>query len=177
MHPGAFEFVRQFATEDPISVIEIGSRDINGSVRPHFPIASWIGIDCVDGPSVDVVADAVKYLPSQTADRVICCEVFEHTAEWRQIILRAYYWLKPGGTFIITCAGVGREPHSAIDGEILRAGESYENVSEQQMSEALRFAGFESIEVSGNEHWHDTYATAQRKLICDGERSAKFAMS
>jgi len=161
VHPGAYEFVGRFATQSAVRVIEIGSRDINGSVRSHFPSASWIGLDQIAGPAVDVVCNALDYTPSEQVDLVICCEVFEHTNEWPFLIHRAKHWLKPGGRIIITCAGIGRAVHSAIDGgHELHFGEFYRNVSERQLSEELHFAGLQQIEVSGNEHWHDTYGTA-----------------
>lgn len=160
MHPAAFEFVSRYATRDPISVIEIGSRDINGSVRPHFPAASWIGIDVIAGPSVDVVIDAMIYKPSQQVDMVICCEVFEHESRWKDILVRALAWLKPGGQIILTCGGIGRDPHSAIDGGPLRPGEWYQNVSEHRMRYALEITGFCGLYTEDNAHAKDTYAVA-----------------
>jgi len=141
MHNEAYAFVRQFATDEPISVIEIGSRNINGSVRMLFPNATWTGIDLYDGPGVDVVGSALDYVPPDTVDAVICCEVCEHAAEWRELIAHARWWLKPGGKFIITCAGPGREPHSHIDGCQLRDDEFYENVSVDELRDALIDSG------------------------------------
>ncbi len=166
MHPGAFEFVSRFATHEPLSVLEIGSRDINGSVRCHFPGASWTGLDLYPGPSVDIVTNALDYMPESLADMIVCCEVFEHAANWAEIITHAATWLRPAGRILITCAGPGRDPHSAIDGGELHPDEHYANISQDQMAEELHYAGFIQIDVSGNEHWRDTYATAiRRKLI------------
>jgi hypothetical protein len=160
MHPGAFEFVGRYATADEISVIEIGSRDINGSVRAHFPGATWIGLDLIAGPAVDVVCDAMEYDPTQLVDMVICCEVLEHCMTWDSLIFHAAGWLKPGGKILITCGGPGRDPHSAIDGGALQVDEHYGNISQDELAEELHYAGFVQIEVSGNEHWRDTYAVA-----------------
>lgn len=160
MHPGAFEFVGRYGTFDFISVIEIGSRDINGSVRCHFPGADYIGLDLIAGPAVDVVCDALNYEPPQKVDLVVCCEVFEHCMKWDSLIFHAASWLKPGGQIIITCAGPGREPHSAIDGGALNPDEYYANISARELSDELHYAGFQNIEVSGNEYWKDTYAFA-----------------
>lgn len=162
MHPGAFEFVGRYATTDEISVIEIGSRDINGSVKPHFPAAIWTGLDLYPGPGVDVVCDAVEYYPEPHFDLLICCEVFEHCPYWGEILHHVEPWLKPGGRIIITAAGPGRNPHSAIDGGELRPGEHYANIVARELSDELHFAGFENIEVSGNEYWKDTYAIATK---------------
>jgi SAM-dependent methyltransferase len=163
MHTAAYEYVSQFSIYFPSTVIEIGSRDLNGSVRPLFPAASWTGIDLYPGPSVDIVTNALDYTPESLVDMVICCEVFEHTPNWGEILTHAATWLKPGGRIIITCAGPGRGPHSAIDGGELHPDEHYANISQDQMAEEMHYAGFIQIDVSGNEHWRDTYAIAIRE--------------
>jgi SAM-dependent methyltransferase len=162
VHPGAFEFVGRFATLDAVSVIEIGSRDINGSARAYFPNAKWTGLDLYEGPAVDWVGDAIEYSPAEHVDLVIACEVFEHSNQWPFLIHRAHHWLKPGGRIIITCAGPGRAAHSAIDGGELHPDEHYANVTKDELAEELHYAGFVAIEVSGNEHWKDTYGTAMK---------------
>jgi hypothetical protein len=160
MHAGAFEFIAKHATTETISVIEVGSRDINGSSRAHFPGATWIGLDLIAGPAVDVVCDALDYEPTQKVDMVVCAEVLEHCMTWDSLIFHAAGWLKPGGKILITCAGPGRDPHSAIDGGPLHPDEHYGNISQTELIEELRFAGLTDIEVSGNEYWKDTYAVA-----------------
>lgn len=162
MHPGAFEFVGRYATTELITVVEIGSRNINGSIRPHFPGATWTGLDLIAGPAVDVVCDALDYEPPQKVDLVVCAEVLEHCMTWDSLIFHAASWLKPGGKILITCAGPGRDPHSAIDGGQLHPDEHYGNVSQTELIEELRFAGLTDIEVSGNEYWMDTYAIATK---------------
>lgn len=160
MHPGAFEFVGRYATTDTIAVIEVGSRDLNGSIRCQFPAATWTGLDLQSGPSVDIVTDALDYVPADIVDVVIIAEVFEHCPYWGEVLHHVANWLKPGGRIIITCAGPGRDPHSAIDGGALHPDEHYANVSQDELREALEFATFGQIEVSGNEYWKDTYAIA-----------------
>jgi len=141
MHNEAFAFVKQFATDLPVTVIEIGSRDINGSVRSLFPNAQWTGIDLYAGPAVDIVGSALDYTPPDTVDMVICCEVFEHAAEWRELIQWSAAWLKQGGMMLITCAGEGRLPHSHHDGCQLRDGEYYENISPEEIRDSMESAG------------------------------------
>lgn len=162
MHAGAFEFVGQYATRDALTVIEVGSRDINGSIRCHFPAATWTGLDLHSGPSVDIIADALDYTPADRVDLVLICEVMEHCPRWQEMVHHVASWLRPGGRIIITCAGPGRDPHSAIDGGPLQLNEHYANVTQDDLAEELHYAGFVQIEVSGNEHWKDTYAIAER---------------
>ena len=47
-----------------LNVLEIGSLDINGSVRPMFkPFQlTYTGIDMQEGPGVDIVVDAAKFI-------------------------------------------------------------------------------------------------------------------
>jgi hypothetical protein len=162
MHDGAFEFVRRFSTDESLTVIEIGSMDINGSVRPCFPNASWIGIDVAAGPGVDIVIDAIDYSPECQADLVICTEVLEHTDMWCQIISRAETWIKPGGRIIITCAGTGRLPHSAVDGGPVQAGEHYANITHEQLAAEFQNGGFTDIHAECNQEWKDSYAVATK---------------
>lgn len=117
MHEPARLFVARFATERACSVYEVGSRNVNGSVRDLFPAASWLGIDVRPGPNVDLVADGANWTPELGVyDFSISTEVFEHTREWRSILRHLIVALRPGGRVIVTAAGPNRRPHSAEDG-------------------------------------------------------------
>jgi len=112
------------------AVLEIGSLDINGSVRPLFPHAThYHGLDLVAGAGVDEVADASTWVPPRTYDVVVSAEVLEHAPPWREILTMMWTATAPGGTLLMTCAGPGRAPHSAVDGLEVRDGEHYANVS------------------------------------------------
>lgn len=121
---------------------------MNGTVRVLFPNADWFGIDCEDGPDVDLVVDAIEYDPVEPADLVICCEVFEHAEQWAAIIRRAAGWLKVGGEMIITVAGPQRPPHSAFDGGEVRPGEYYGNVSAEALVGVAFAAGLRGYAVT-----------------------------
>jgi len=43
-------------------------------------------------------------------------------------VLQAFRMLEPGGMFVMTAAGPGRAPHSAVDGKGLQPGEHYANI-------------------------------------------------
>ncbi len=125
-----------------INVLEIGSLDINGSVRPLFNESisqggSFFGIDIQEGPGVDLVADASVYQSDKLFDIVVCAEVFEHTAVWPKIVRNSHSLLVPGGMFIATMAGEGRPPHSAIDENPIRSWEYYKNVTGKDLEEKL----------------------------------------
>ncbi len=153
MHQAAREYVSRYATDAVIDVIEIGSRDINGRVRDLFPNANWLGLDLQAGKGVDIVCDAATYQPEVGVDMVVCCEVLEHTADWRKIIDNCLSWIAPGGRLIVTCAGTGRQPHSAHDGGPLQPGEHYENITPAELCEAMQRCGvwIDSAESCGSD--------------------------
>lgn len=143
MHLAAYDYVaKQVAEYGPfLSVVEFGGRDINGSVRPLFGDASYLVIDIEPGPGVDVVADAAS-VPLEGFDCVVCCEVLEHAPNAAKLVQAARKALRDGGVFLMTCAGEGRAPHSAVDGAGLRMGEHYANVSRSDLDTWLQQACF-----------------------------------
>lgn len=137
----------------PADVLEIGSRDINGTPRVLFPPSVfYVGIDLAPGKGVDIVADAVYWQPDAEYDLVICAEVLEHAPEWPGIIDTAYKALKPGGYFLMTCATGYRHEHSGITGaQKLEPGEYYRNVGADEALKAMRDAGFTQAQA-----WYDS---------------------
>lgn len=161
MHAEAMDWVSRYATEDPVSVLDLGGRDVNGTVRSLFPKADpYRVMDIRPGDGVDIVADAGTWTPDRKYDVVVCTEVFEHTANWPLICANAYEALRYGGRFIATMAGPGRPAHSAIDGMHLRAGEYYGNVHPETLRSVLKLVGFGEIVVDRQTHPADTRATA-----------------
>ena len=136
MHDAARQFVARYATDKPVMVLECGARDVNGSVRSLFPRADWFGVDIGPGPGVDEVADFADYQHPHLVDIVVSTEVLEHTPRWREILLSASRNLRPGGRLIVTAAGPGRAPHSAIDGGAV-GDEHYENIDPEDLSSEL----------------------------------------
>jgi SAM-dependent methyltransferase len=93
-------------------VLEIGSLDINGSIRPFFDQCEYIGIDISEGKCVDVVCQGQDYdAPNESFDHVISCEAMEHNPFWRQTFTNMIRLCRPGGIVSITCATTGRGEH------------------------------------------------------------------
>lgn len=163
MHKQAYQWVADHAYPNVYAVLDIGGRDINGTVRALFPTARlYTSLDLHDGPAVDIVADAATWTPDRAYDVVVCAEVFEHTKVWPDICLTAYNALAPGGQFIATMAGPGRGPHSGIDGMSLHPGEHYENVEPHDLREVLLACGFRDIVVDQQRSPADVRCTAVR---------------
>ena len=149
MHPEAYNYVARFATDKPVSVVEIGSRNVNTTVRPLFPNADYWGIDAQAGPCVDEVADGATWRPLAKVDLVVCCEVFEHTPYWRDIVSNvAKNMLLERGRAVFTMAGPGRPEHGVNIDDPLSPG-WYRNITEDDLLEAMVSAGFTAIEVDG----------------------------
>lgn len=161
MHPEAREWVSRYASADPISVLDIGGRDINGTSRDLFAAAEYTVLDIAAGPGVDIVADAATWTPDREYDLVLCTEVFEHTPSWPQICATAHKACRPGGRVVLTMAGPGRPEHSAVDGGwTLHPGEHYANIHPHDLLQALEAAGWRDIIVDRQDSPADVRATA-----------------
>ena len=68
-----------FFLDKEISILEIGSYNVNGTIRSIFTNSKkFIGVDVVNGPCVDVVYDGLNLNISDHFDLLISCECFEH---------------------------------------------------------------------------------------------------
>ena len=121
-------------------VLEYGSRDVNGSVRGWFETpAEYVGIDCYDGPSVDVVGVAHEYSHELGEfDVVITTETLEHDPFWKLTLEHAARNLRSGGVLILTCAAPKRAPHNHDDSP---TPGYYENRSAEDVVEELKKHG------------------------------------
>lgn len=95
MHPSAYELTAKLVAERldrsrPLQIAEIGSYNVNGSIRPLFDAPSWryTGLDLTAGPGVDVVLPAPYEWPALSGafDVVVSVNTLEHIpAPWRWI--------------------------------------------------------------------------------------------
>jgi hypothetical protein len=163
MHTEAFAWVSRYRTREPVAVLDIGARNINGSVRPLFAKADpYRTLDIAPGDDVDIVADAADWSPDREYDVVVCCEVFEHTPRWPEICKTAFSALRPAGLFVATMAGPGRPEHSAVDGGPLHPGEYYGNVSPDELRGTLTGLGFVDVVVNRQASPADVRCAARR---------------
>ena len=94
------------------TVFEVGSLDINGSIRSFFDGATYTGVDVGAGPGVDIVTGGqLVDLPSESSDVVVSCECLEHNPYWVETLSNMFRIAKPGGLVIMSCASPGREEH------------------------------------------------------------------
>ena len=110
-------FINQIITDiEPFyrhaSVLEIGSYDVNGSVRSNFKDASkYVGVDLIPGPSVDVVTMGHLYQSNIKFDIVLSVESFEHNCYWVETFNNMIKLVDDNGIVIFTCATKGRLEH------------------------------------------------------------------
>jgi SAM-dependent methyltransferase len=94
-------------------VLEIGSYDVNGSVRRLFAgTREYVGVDLVDGPGVDRVVDGSAIDdPDGSWDVTLSGECFEHDPHWEDTLATMVRLTRPGGLVAFTCASRGRIEH------------------------------------------------------------------
>lgn len=88
-------------------IIEVGSYDVNGSLRYFIELLEpkkYIGVDIVMGPGVDIVCPAeklVKKFGKNSFDVVISTCMLEHTREWKASVSNIKNICKQNGIIII----------------------------------------------------------------------------
>ena len=93
-------------------ILEVGSIDVNGSIRSYFQGSLYLGVDLSEGPGVDLVCEGNKLdHPDETYHLTVSCECFEHNPHWVETFLNMYRMTKNGGIVMFTCATKGRLEH------------------------------------------------------------------
>jgi len=116
-HEQQLDFVQSVKDEFPeyfkgTKVLEVGSLNINGSVRQFFEPDQYIGCDLGEGDGVDIVCQGHE-LPyaNGSFDVVISCECFEHDKHWEKTFQKMIDLVRKGGLVIFSCATIGRPEH------------------------------------------------------------------
>jgi SAM-dependent methyltransferase len=100
----------------PARILDIGSRDTNGSPRPLFPDSEYTGIDIHEGAGVDIVMDAhmlFKHFDENHFDAVLCLNLLEHaTNPWR-VMRQIEFVLEDGGYLYVSVPAIGFPYHGS----------------------------------------------------------------
>lgn len=126
-------------------VLEVGSLDINGSMRSFFSECDYLGIDVGEGQGVDLVVQGQEYdAPDESYDVCASGECFEHNPYWAETFSNMVRMCKSGGLVLFTCATTGRKEHGTSRTDSgsspLTVGigwEYYKNLTEQDFLESF----------------------------------------
>jgi SAM-dependent methyltransferase len=147
-------------------VVEIGSLNINGSVRKFFEKCVYIGVDVGPGPGVDVVCLGHEYhMPDNSFDVSISCECFEHDPYYIKTFENMVRLAKSGGLVVFSCATTGRKIHGTKQEEpqsspltVNLGWDYYKNLEEEDFTQKMNFDSlFSEYEFSKNTDSFDLY--------------------
>jgi SAM-dependent methyltransferase len=99
------------------AVLEVGARDVNGSLRSWIESldpASYFGVDILPGTGVDRIGRVEVLLADEGPDRfdlIIATEVVEHVHDWRAAFDNMKAVLKPQGLLLLTTRSPGFPLH------------------------------------------------------------------
>jgi SAM-dependent methyltransferase len=126
MHPTAMNngksffdtYSEAFESTSIIKVLEIGSQDVNGSLRQVCPKDfEYIGVDFQEAKGVDIVLEDPYSLPldSESIDIVLSSSCFEHSEMFWLVFLEILRVLKPKGLFYLNSPSAGSFHRYPVD--------------------------------------------------------------
>ncbi len=116
MTPHILKWVKKHKEKLEGRVIEVGSLDVNGSVREVIKVE--VGVDMRRGRRVDLVcsvSDLPNHFPPGSFDACISTETLEHAEDWKSFIQVTWDLVKEGGYIVMTMASVHKGRHAYPD--------------------------------------------------------------
>lgn len=142
-------------------VLEVGSLNINGTIRDLFPQEGYVGIDMREGPGVDFVMNThdsrlvrESLLVRESFQSVVCCEMLEHDDAFWETLSEMYRVLVRGGLLFITTRNIGYGRHDYPS--------DYWRFTADGLRAVMTWAGFEVLEAIDDEEQHGTYAVGRK---------------
>lgn len=119
-------------------VLEVGSCDINGSVKSFFDTTDYTGVDWRDGPGVSNVCLAHEMFFPETFEVVISASMLEHDPYYEKSLPVMVKQLRETGLFLLSWGAALNAPHNldtAPDGlfHALPAGRVLKILSDQKL--------------------------------------------
>ncbi len=117
---GCIDFAGRVLSANDVTrkrVIEVGSYDVNGTVRPTIEALrpmEYVGVDISPGPGVDLVIDAAQLLDRfapGSFDVVVSTEMVEHVRDWRTVFGNLKLLCAAGGLVVVTTRSPGFPYH------------------------------------------------------------------
>jgi len=158
MHETAYAYVEAKVWANDLAgkaVLEIGSYDVNGTIRPIFT-GPHTGLDMREGPGVDLVADSYDLpFPDNSYPVVVSVSMLEHDRYFWKTIPEMYRVLEPGGHLILTTCYIGWPKHEHPY--------DYWRFTEEAITGLLEEAGFTVLQcVAPAEGPEDVFAHATK---------------
>lgn len=171
-HTSQVNFVRELKEKypnkfDSVKMLEVGSLNINGTIRDFFQGGEYIGYDVGAGKGVDVVYDGLNFNEADnTLDTAGSCNCFEHNPNWVSNFRDMHRMLKPGGLLFISVPTTGNPVHGTHSDKpedspltISKGWDYYKNLTEQDFTDnfdlGVMFSSYE-FKVIHDPH-HDLY--------------------
>ena len=154
-------------------IFELGSYDVNGSIKPLFSFHEYIGVDVSEGPNVDKIYDGknLNFLLDDYFDLSISCNCFEHNPEWKSNLVDMYRVTKEGGCLIIQIASRGFDEHGTTrtDPDLSIASQEkgwnyYRNVTVREFLEESSRLDFKFYYITYNPFSRDLYFFGKKGL-------------
>ena len=144
-----------------VAVLEIGSLNINGTVRDFFTATEYVGVDLAEGSGVDVVCEGqLLTYPDNSFDVAVSAECFEHNPYWvetfENMARMASDWV------VFTCASTGRAEHGTrrstpADSPFTVDWDYYRNLTAEDFLDCCDLTGFDWFEFEYNPASCDLY--------------------
>jgi SAM-dependent methyltransferase len=126
MHPTAMSncqsfftaYGGSFAQHQHVKVVEIGSQNVNGTLRDTCPSNfEYIGVDFAQANGVDIVLEDPYKLPfkNESVDVILSSSCFEHSEMFWLVFLEILRVLKPNGLFYLNAPSTGSFHRYPVD--------------------------------------------------------------
>ena len=154
---------------EPLTILDLGSQDFNGSYRSLFEQSPWryFGVDMAAGPNVDIVLHAPYHwreIQAGSADVIVSGQTFEHTEFFWLTMREIARALKANGLCCIIAPSAGSEHRYPVD-----CWRMYPD----GLRAAARYAGLDTVEAwtqwedlpqydAESNKWHDSVLVARR---------------
>lgn len=144
-------------------VIEIGSLNINGTVRDVFKKPNqYIGVDLGEGPGVDWVCKGHEVpFADNFFDVAISCECFEHDKDWQKTFQKMHSLVHNMGLIVFSCATEGRAEHGTVNANPNDApftNDYYQNLNKEDFINHFDMNKmFHEFQFTKNPFVHDLY--------------------
>jgi SAM-dependent methyltransferase len=172
------QFVQNYLSEftnNELSILDIGSQDVNGSYRHLFSNPKWkyTGLDIVAGKNVDIVVRDIcrwKEIKSRSFDVVISGQALEHVEFFWIMMLEISRVLKNDGLLCLIVPSSGPEHRYPQDCWRFFP-DGLRTLAKYSFLETLEAYNREDLVIDGEpDEWKDSVLIAKKTKYSPGKR-------